>query len=47
MPNSCDPMDHSPTGSPVHGISQARIPEQVAIFFSSIRLSKGEFYQET
>ena len=30
----CDPMDHSPPGSSVHGISQAGIPEWVAIFFS-------------
>ena len=27
----CDPMDHSPPGSSVHGISQARILEWVAI----------------
>ena len=32
--DSCDPMDYSPTGSSVHGISQARILEWVAIFFS-------------
>ena len=30
----CDPMDHSPPGSSVHGISQARTPEWVAISFS-------------
>ena len=30
----CDPMDCSPPGSSVHGISQARILEQVAISFS-------------
>ena len=29
----CDPMDCSPRGSSVHGISQARILEWVAIFF--------------
>ena len=29
----CDPMDCSPPGSSVHGISQARILEWVAIFF--------------
>ena len=29
--DSCDPMDHSMPGSCVHGISQARILEQVAI----------------
>ena len=30
----CDPMDYRPPGSSVHGISQARILEQVAIFSS-------------
>ena len=30
MSNSCDPMNHSPPGSSVHGISQARIQEWVA-----------------
>ena len=30
----CDPMDGSPRGSSVHGISQARILVWVAIFFS-------------
>ena len=30
----CDPMDCSPPGSSVHGIFQARLPEQVAIFYS-------------
>ena len=30
----CDPMDSSPPGSSVHGISQARILEWVAISFS-------------
>ena len=34
MSNSCDPMDRSPPGSSVHGISQARILEWVAIPFS-------------
>jgi hypothetical protein len=29
----CEPMDYSPPGSSVHGISQARIQEWVAIFF--------------
>ena len=33
MSNSCDPMDCSPPGSSVHGISQARILEWVAISF--------------
>ena len=30
-PILCDPMDGSPPGSSVHGISQARIPEGVAM----------------
>ena len=30
----CDPMDHSLPGSPVHGISQARILEQIAITYA-------------
>ena len=30
-PTPCDPMDHSPTGSSVHGVFQARILELVAI----------------
>ena len=29
--DSCDPTDHSPPGSSVHGILQARIAEQVAM----------------
>ena len=32
----CDPMDYSPPGSSVHGISQARILEWVAISFSRV-----------
>ena len=32
--NFCDPMDCSPPGSSVHGLSQARILEWVAISFS-------------
>ena len=34
MSDSCNPMDCSPLGSSVHGISQARILEWVAIPFS-------------
>ena len=34
MPNSCGPMDGSLTGSAIHGISQTRILEWVAIPFS-------------
>ena len=30
----CDPVNCSPSGFPVHGISQARILESVAISFS-------------
>ena len=33
-PALCDPMDGNPPGSSVHGISQGRIPEWVAIPFS-------------
>ena len=33
-PTLCDPMDCSPQGSSVHGFSQARILEWVAISFS-------------
>ena len=34
-PTSCDPIDGSPSGSPVPGILQARTLEWVAISFSS------------
>ena len=34
FPTLCDPMDYSPPGSSVHGISQARILEWVAMPFS-------------
>ena len=34
-PTLGDPIDGSPPGSPVPGILQARIPEWVAISFSS------------
>ena len=33
-PTLCDPTDCSPSGSSVHGISQARVLEWVAISFS-------------
>ena len=33
-PTLCDPMDHSPPGSSIHGILQARIPEWVAMLSS-------------
>ena len=35
-PTLCDPIDGSPTGSPVPGILQARTLEWVAISFSSV-----------
>ena len=34
MSDFCNPMDHSPPGSPMHGISQAKILEWVVIFAS-------------
>ena len=34
-PTLCDPMNRSPPGSPVHGISQARILEWVSISYSN------------
>ena len=34
MSDSCDPIDCNPPGSSIHGISQARILEWAAIFFS-------------
>ena len=34
-PTLCDPIDGSPTGSPVPGIFQARTLEWVAISFSN------------
>ena len=33
-PALCNPMNYSPAGSSVHGISQARIQEWVAVSFS-------------
>ena len=40
--DSCDPMDYSPWGSSVHAISQTRILEWVAIFFSRGSLSPAQ-----
>ena len=34
-PTLCDPTDGSPSGSPVHGILQARTLEWIAISFSN------------
>ena len=52
----CDPMDCSPPGSSVHGISQARILERVAISFSKesslprnwtqVSCSAGRFFSD-
>ena len=39
-PTLCDPVDCSPPESSVHGISQARTPEWVAISFSRGRRSR-------
>ena len=40
-PILCDPMDCSPPGSSVHGISQARIMEWVVISFSRVSSHPG------
>ena len=37
----CDPMDHSPPGSSVHGILQAKVLEWRAILFSRDLLDPG------
>ena len=39
-PTLCDPMDHSPPDSSVHGILQARILEWVAILAQGHTASK-------
>ena len=42
LPDSCDPMDCSPSGSSVHEILQARILEWIAFFFpQGIFLTQG------
>ena len=41
-PTLCDPIDGSPSGSPVRGILQARTLEWVAISFSNARKWKGK-----
>ena len=33
-PTLCDPTDYNPSGSSVHGISQAKLLVWVAVFFS-------------
>ena len=42
-PTLCDPMDCSPPDSSVHGISQARVLEWVAIAFSGCELPGAIF----
>ena len=39
-PTLCDPMDCSPTGSSIHGISQAGILEWVAISFGLVFVTR-------
>ena len=39
----CDPVDYSPQGSSVHGISQVRIWEWVVIFMGCHFLLQGIF----
>ena len=38
-PIPCNPMDCSPPGSSIHGIFQARVPEWVAVSFSTLSSS--------
>ena len=40
-PTLCDPINGSPPGSSVHGISQARVLEWVAIAFSTNALDES------
>ena len=40
-PTLCDPIDGSPSGSPVPGILQARILEWVAVAFSVDGITMG------
>ena len=39
-PTLCDPIDCSLPGSSVHGTSQARILEWVAIYFSRVKYKR-------
>ena len=45
-PALCDPIDGSPTGSPIPGILQARALKWVAISFSN-EVTKGVKFTET
>ena len=42
----CNPMSYSPPGSSVHGISQARILEWVAISFSTVLFYLNEILKQ-
>ena len=46
-PALCDPEDYSPPGSSVHGISQARILEWVAISYSRVGFRGGASGKES
>ena len=43
-PTPCDPIDGSPTGSPGHGIFQARVLEWGAIAFSEMVTRQSIFF---
>jgi len=43
-PTLCDPIDGSPSGSPVPGILQARTLEWVAIAFSNDKLGEVKWH---
>ena len=45
-PTLSDPMDHSPPGSSVHGIFQARVLELGAIVFSELRCWQEKYQWE-
>ena len=40
VPTPCDPMDWSLPGSSIHGVSQVKVLEWVAISFSTIRMTQ-------
>ena len=43
-PTLCDPIDGSPTGSPVPGVLQARTLEWVAMSFSNVLAHEINFW---
>ena len=45
MSDPCDPLDYSPPGSSVHGISQASLLDWIAISFS-IKTKKDFYYED-